>query len=491
MKFLVFKNGQPVKRFRVFGGHLFGTDGTSIKRVNIAFQDGMVVCQKSNNDSAGLALLWTVEGFGRILLPTTCVPERTRPYCLNVEIARARLMQTISRQEEWSLFEQSEELDGISQQAQQLFIKSVQKINDPLAASKLADGSLRKAMIFSEKLAMTQAETLFKNRKKARGFSRGCLGCQVDLDRIQDENYIERLSTLSPFVLIPMNWAHIEPVKGQFDFAKVEQCIEVLARHRMILGAGPLLCFSKEYLPEWVIQGKGTFESVREAAYQFVMEVVSRYSRRIHRWFVVSSINAFNHFGFDVEQALEITRAANMAVKGINPRAFKIVEIDDPWGQYYANTQYSIAPTAYMDMLIQSGVSFDAFALKMRFGKDQSGMYIRDLMQISGILDYFALMGKPLFITGVEIPSQQGDGPFDGMVAGIWHRSWDNRRQALWLEQFCITALGRPTVEAVIYGNLADRPDSAIAHSGLLTETLEPKDSYRVLRKLRESVLNQ
>jgi hypothetical protein len=296
---------------------------------------------------------------------------------------------------------------------------------------------------------------------------------------------------LSPFVLIPMDWVHIEPRKGQFDFSKVDQCIEVLARHRPILGAGPLLCFSPEHLPDWLIQGTGTFESVREAAYRFVMEVVTRYSRRIHRWFIISGINIYNHFGFDVEQALEVTRAGNMAVKAINNRAYKIVEVVDPWGQYYANTQHSIAPTAYMDMLIQSGVSFDAFALKMRFGKDQPGMYVRDLMQISSLLDYFSLMGKPLFITGVEIPSQHGDGPFDGTLAGIWHRSWDNRRQALWLEQFCITALGRPTVDGVVYGNLADRPDSIIAHSGLLKETLEPKDSYRVIQKLRENLLSQ
>ncbi len=63
-------------------------------------------------------------------------------------------------------------------------------------------------------------------------------------------------------------------------------------------------------------------------------------------------------------------------------------------------------------MVVQSGITFDAFALQMRFGKNQSGMHIRDMMQISSLLDYFSMMGKPLYVTGIEIPSQSVTGGY-------------------------------------------------------------------------------
>ncbi|GAH92281.1 unnamed protein product, partial [marine sediment metagenome] len=70
----------------------------------------------------------------------------------------------------------------------------------------------------------------------------------------------------------------------------------------------------------------------------------ARYSGIIHAWRVISSLNALNHFGFSFEQILEMTRAANMAVKQGSNRAVKIIEISNPWGEYYATTPNTIPP---------------------------------------------------------------------------------------------------------------------------------------------------
>jgi len=489
VKFQVFKNGQPIDGFAVCGGYLFGTDGTSIRRSRIVVEDGLIDCQKPNADSAGLSLLWPVEGFGKVLLSTTFLPERDRAYCLNVEIARARLMQIINRREEWSLFDSGQDLEEISREAEDLFVKSVQRIRDPKVASQLADRSLRRAMVLSEKLALAHAETLFRARKKAKAVGRGSLGCRVDLDRVHEPEYLDKLAQLGGFAVVPTCWAQIEPTEGGYDFSKIDRAIELLAAKRMILGAGPLLCFAPEDLPSWLTEGSVTFEKVREAAYLFVTQVVTRYSRKIHRWFVLGGLNAVNGLGFNVDQVREMTHAATMAVKAVNSRAFRIIEVASPWGEYHATMPNTIAPVAYMDMIVQSGVGFEAFALQMRFGKDQTGLHVRDMMQIASLLDLFAMMGKPLYITAVEAPSQPGKGPFDAQVAGFWHKPWDPVRQAVWLEGLCAVSLGRPAVDAVVVEHLADRDDSVIAHSGLLTHKLEPKDSFRMIRRLRDGIV--
>jgi hypothetical protein len=491
VRFQVFKDGEIVDKFTLSGAYLFGTDGVAIRRAQIAFKNGLITCKKPNPETAGLALLWPVEGFGKVLLPTTYLPEREHPYNLNVEIARAKLMQIINKREDWSFFNSIEQLGDISQKAQDLFIQAVQNISDGPLASKLADESLKKAIVFSEKLATTQAESLFDTRRENHGFGRGCLGCRIDPMQVDNPEYVERLLELFGFVMIPINWARIESHKGSYDFSVVDACINTFGKEKLVMGVGPLLCFSKENIPRWLLRGPAEFERILETAYQFISKVVARYSDSIHAWSVISGLNIFNHFGFSFLQILEMVRAGNMAAKQESDRAIKIIEISNPWGDYYGTTPDTIPPVVYMDMIVQSGINFDAFGLQMQFGKNQAGMHIRDMMHISAILDYYGSIGKPLYITGVEIPSANGDGLFDGQVAGIWHQEWDQLRQAQWVEQFYKIALSKSFVNAVAYSNLTDTEDSAIANSGLLTEQLEPKKSFRTLKKLHDVIFSR
>lgn len=491
MKFQVFRNGKVVEKFTLCGAYLFGGDGIGIRRAQITFKDGLIECTKSNLETAGLALLWPIDGFGRVLLPTTCLPQRERPYNLNIEIARAKLMQIVNKREDWLFFNSVEGLADLLKEAQDMFIRAIQNISMPAEASKWADESLEKAIVFSEKLAVKQAESLFKTRSQSHGFGRGCFGCRTDPMEIDNPVYLEKLLELFGSVTIPMNWARIEPRKGSFDFSTIDACVDVLAKKKLVLTAGPLLCFSKEYLPKWLVRSGAGFEKIRETAYHFVSEVVGRYSGVVRAWCAISGLNALNHFGFGFEQILEMTRAANMAVKQASDRALKIIEVCNPWGEYYTTTPNSIPPLVYMDMVVQSGINFDAFGLQVRFGRNQSGMHIRDMMQISAILDYFGPIAKPLYMTNVEVPSEDGKGLQDGNVAGVWHEQWNEAQQGQWIEQFYKIALSKPFVNAVTYSNLVDTQDSAITHSGLLTDQLTPKESFRGLKKLHDSIFSR
>jgi hypothetical protein len=491
VKFQVFKNGKIVDKFLLCGACLFGGDGIGIRRAQITFKNGMIECKKANLETAGLSLLWPIEDFGKVLLPTTCLPERERPYNLNVEIARAKLMQIVNKREDWLFFNNVEGLTDISEKAHDLFIKAIQNISRPSESSKLADESLKKAIVLSEKLAIKQAESLFRARCKSHGFGRGCFGCRTDPLEIDNPVYVEKLLELFGSATIPISWAQIESRKGNFDFSTIDTCIEALGKKKLTLSAGPLLCFSTEYLPKWLLRSGVGFEKIRETAYRFITEVVARYSGVIRAWCSISGLNVFNHFGFRFEQILEMTRAANMAVKQASERALKIIEVSNPWGEYYSITPNSIPPLVYMDMVVQSGINFDAFGLQMRFGKNQSGMHIRDMMQISAILDSFAPVAKPLYITNLEVPSQNNGGLYDGKVAGIWHEGWNQQRQGQWIEQFHKIALSKPFVNSVSYANLIDTDDSTIAHSGMMTNKLESKESFRTLKKLHDSIFSR
>ena len=491
MRFQVFKNSKLVDKFTLCGAYLFGSDGIPVRQTQITFKDGIITCNKPNLETGGLALLWPIDGFGKALLPTTCLPERTGLYNLNVEIARAKLMQIINKREDWSFFDNVEGLVDISDKARDLLVRAVQNISDAPLASKLADESLKKAMVYSERLATKHANSLFEARAKNHGFSRGCLGCRVEPEQISNVKYVEKLLELFGFVTVPMNWAQIESYRGSYDFSAIDACINVLSNKKLAICAGPLLCFSKKYLPRWLLHSRVSFEKIREAAYQLVSRTVARYSGIVHAWRVISGLNAFNHFEFTFEQILEMTRAANMAVKQRSDRSVRIIEITNPWGEYYATTPNTIPPLVYVDMVVQSGINFDAFGLQMRFGKNQAGMHVRDMMQISAVLDYFGSVSKPLYVTDVEVPCEKGAGMHDGDTAGIWHQEWDQWRQGQWLEQFYRIALSKPFVDTVTYSNLIDTKDSIIPHSGLLTEKSEPRKSFQVLKRLHDTIFNR
>jgi hypothetical protein len=400
-------------------------------------------------------------------------------------------MQIVIKREDWSFFNSIKDLEDISKEARDLFIQAIQNNSNAAIASLLADKALQKALIFSEKLTMKHAELFFNARVKSSGFGRGCLGCRVDPAQVGNSEYVTRLMELFSSVTIPINWAQIESDKGSFNFSDLDACMGVFGKRKLVIGAGPLLRFSKQNLPKWLLNSRISFERIREATYHFISKVVARYSGSVHRWIVSGGLNASNHFGFSFEQVLEITRAANMAVKAASNRALRIIEISNPWGEYYATMPNTIPPLVYMDMVVQSAINFDAFGLVMRFGKNQSGMHVRDMMQISAILDYFGAVSKPLFITGVEVPSQSGDGLYSSKVAGSWHRVWDQSQQAEWIEQFYKIALSKPIIDSVTYSTLTDDKGSAIANSGLLSSKLEPKKSFHALKELRDCLFHR
>ena len=490
MKFLVYKDGQLRKDFTLSGAYLFGADLIPFRHVDaIRFSDGVIECLKKSTDSAGLSLLWPVDGFGQVLLSTARIPERQEPYILNVELARARLMQITLKREDWALFDPSDTLEAQALEAQDLFIKSLQHISEPDKASVFADQALAKGLAFSEKLAARHAEQYLALRFKNRGLGRHSLGCTVEPSLLDNEKYRKWLLEMFGFITVPVNWGKIEKSRGEYNFDQMDQCMDHLSGKRLALCAGPLLCFTPSMVPEWMLKEERDFEKIRERAYEFVTKIVTRYGKYIHAWRVISGMNAANCFGFTFEQSLEMTRTACLAAKSADTKSRKIVEILCPWGEYYASDKTSVPPLVYADMVIQSGISFDAFGLQFHFGKNEPGMHVRDMMQISSRLDCFAAVPKAIHITGVSAPDRPGTELTDPQLAGVWHKDWDPAVQAEWLEQFYKVALGRPFINTVTYSHLADGADLPVAGCGLLNEKFSPKQAFLVVAKFQKAIL--
>jgi hypothetical protein len=142
-------------------------------------------------------------------------------------------------------------------------------------------------------------------------------------------------------------------------------------------------------------------------------------------------------------------------------------------------------------MVTQAGINYDALGVQMVFGKDQPGMHIRDMMQVSAMLDCFAPVPKPVHITSFGVPDTHNAKKQQPHEAGLWYKPWDQMQQSKWIEDFCKIAFSKPFVNTITYSALADGNNNELVGEGLLTEKFEPKKSFMAMAKLQRKILQK
>ncbi len=484
---LSFKTGQPDKKIDETvqaSAYLFGGDGVPI-RADFRWDNDLLICDKRVAGPAGLAILWNVPGAGKFLLETTRLLERNAPYILPVELARGHLMRVQHKREEWGLFD----IDGIDhlnndiRTAVGTLVRAMQA-NSPGDAAKIGTEALAQGVRVGENFAKFHADVLLDRRKQTAGFSPHIVGCQINL-KSNPQTCGPLVADAFDYASIPMNWKDIEPTEGKFNWKPIDAWIEWLSKKQVPLKGSQVLCFQQDCFPDWLKIWEHDFETVRTLAADHVRRVVKRYAKIINVWDVTGGLHAPVDFGFSFEQLMELTRIATNITRQVVSRCVVTIEIITPWGEYYARNQRSIPPMLYADMAIQSGINVDGVGLQIRFGPDVEGLFVRDLFQISAMIERFGNLGKPLHITAVQVPSASDNGSATG---GQWHDAWSESCQSEWVDRFYRLALSKPFVETVTWQDLTDATATTVPHGGLLKTDLTPKPAYQKIIDLRQEI---
>lgn len=494
LSFTAHANRKPVESLNLAGAYVLGTDDVPL-RAEISFRDGQIQCTKRAAGAAGLALLAPVRNFGEVLLETVRLQERPAPYELTVELARGRLMRINHKLEDWGFLDYPG-AEAILEQVgdgRNALIRALQA-DTPAAASAEAEEALAIAVNASERLALFHAETFLARRRQSGAWPRRLLGCAVHLDRLSDLA-AQRLLAASDFVTVPLRWRDIEPGEQTFQWKSIDAWVDMLAKQKIPLRGAALLSFAPQDLPDWLRAWEQDFDTFRDLAFEHIRRVINRYGQYIQTWEVISGIHAAPGFALNFEQVMELTRMAAALVKQTFPRSTALIEIVSPWGEYYARNQRTIPPLLYADMVMQSGVNFDAFGIKFLFGPAVDGTFVRDMFQISAQLDQYAKLGKPVHVTAAQVPSAAAVDPSlagwesqPPLTGGAWHGPWTEAVQAEWLRQFVTVALSKPFVESVAWAALADHSKQPVSNGGLLRSDLAPKSAYNQWLKLRSEL---
>ncbi len=492
IKFEIYRDGNRISQFTPVAPMAMGPESVPLP-AEIVFQNGLLLVNRADDGAMGVALLWDVPGVGTYHLETTRLQHRDQPYNLNVELARARLMKIVQKQEDWNLFDfpKAEKFVQRFRESQSLLADALGLLHEPGEAARLADQSLAISIDLSEQLAIFHGDLLINRRRQSNAFVKHIVGCRAD-SAIQNAKYKETLTNSFDYAVVPMRWPQVQPQEHTFDASSIDEWVDLLNKRRMPIIAGPLIDLSEGEVPDWMYMWEHDFDTMRELVYEYVQKIVTRYRRVVSVWNVCAGLHTNSVFTLTFEQIIELTRLLVAQVKTLLPSARTLVTIKYPFGEHHSRSRSSVAPMLYAEMVAQSGISFEAFGLEFEMGVPQPGMFTRDLFQFSSMLDKFSTLGRPLFLTALGVPGRaspdvhdRSEGKLDPILAGKWHRPWDADLQAEWLAAAYRIALSKPYVESIAWANLADT-NPTLPAGGLLDDMLKPKSGFAKIQELRE-----
>lgn len=554
LTFLIFDGDLPAANRVLRHAHLVGPDGVPVAG-EIHFERGLVHCVKNTSEAAGLSTqvdldeptlaefhdpdaepddLLRLRPLGSLTLRTCLLPERRRPYLLSLELARHQLMLLLNKLEEWQLFDlpADDPILRLFEAARAAFTDSLvaqrQHADDQehgfgVRSHRLALRALWLAVEAGERLALREAAETIGPRVSGELYdaavealqgvprqgprasapvvsangpgvvlpARPVLGCIASPGSF-NEPAQQAAQRACEFLTVPMRWIDLEPSEGQYAYAPTDRWIEWAVRTaRLPVVAGPVIDFSPECVPEWLYIWENDYETLRELVYEHVKAVVTRYRRTVTRWVVASGLHANANFKLSFDQMMDLTRICVLVVRKLHPGARVIVEIDQPWGEYYTADRRSLPPTLYAEMLAQAGIQVDGIGLRLLMGAPQRGASTRDLLTISALFDQYAALERPVSISVLGAPSAPIPTPPDepANAPGWWRAPWSETAQADWASAVLALALAKPYVESVCWADIADTPVAQrLPGSGLITRDARPRPVLDRLTELRRAI---
>jgi Glycosyl hydrolase family 10 len=472
-----------------------------------------------------------LEPLGVLTLQTCLLPEREEPYLLSLELARHRLMQFLIKLEEWQLFDlpRDHPVMSLFEQARLTFTDALVAQTHGLGdgapgtaatfgyspdADRLALRALWLAIEASERQALLHAAADFGPRMSGETHRRAiesqpggagdrteqgraatiilqdrpgvvlpgrpAIGCSVSPSAFF-ETAQEVAQSACEFITMPMRWAELEPTEGRYLFQNTDRWIEWAVRKAKVpVVAGPIIDLRAGASPDWLYIWENDYETLRELICEHVKNVVTRYRRTIARWTVVSGLHANNNFHLGFDHMMDLTRVCVMVVRKLHPQAKIQVEITQPWGEYYTHNRRSLPPLLYAEMLTQAGISVDSFGVRLQMGQPEQGQSVRDLMEISAMLDRCAMLDRPIALTAVGVPSGTPEAVGHPELAdrkpGFWRHPWTEQVQGDWASAILSIAMSKPFIQSVCWQELYDLPQPVeMPRGGMISVSGHPK----------------
>lgn len=450
---------------------------------------GELVIQRAVTESGNLHIPWPVEGHGVVTLSTATLRERPEPYRLPLELARGKIGQVRNQLAEWEMLGLA-----VPDTVRRLLREAIALLGDAVVADQqsaaslaAAEKALRLALDAAVELAAAFAEQAVAIRRRTSGKLNVLLGGHLGSTVLDDYVAGQYLQTFNA-AIVPMVWREIEPREGEFLW---EICDEQMAWCRaqgLTVCAGPLVDLDSRSIPDWVPTSANRFEDLCTSVSEFVAAVVTRYRGKVDTWLAAGRVNTGEAFSLSEEERVRLAARAVELTRALDAQAGIAISFDQPWGEYLARRGDDFPPLHFADALLRADLGLTGLALEVNLGYSPGGTLPRDPLEFSRQIDFWALLGSPLYLI-LAVPSSSQPDPLAQKQAGTLGEHWTPAAQQAWVGRYLPLFLAKTSVRGVFWNQIRDFEPHGFPHGGLFDLRRHPKPALRLLASMRQAHL--
>ena len=438
------------------------------------------------DESGKLNIVWPTSCMGNICLSTTSLRISDNAYMLAAEIARGTVHRLKAQTSEWqriglrlpdTFFPLAE--SSLSELLHALTSKS--GTDTQLARSQKAIELALKANL---ELCDAYSLQALEARRNNEGRLSTLLGAQLP-SAWPNEPVATAIETAFNLAAIPADLGSVETASGRQNFDVFDQQIEWALKTERKVCVGPIVDFRS--LPQWMVLLNEGFDSVLDAACAFTKKTVDRYQGRTHLWNCAAGLNIPGQMGWTDEEVLRMAVSLIETVRRNDERCPVLLTIDQPWSEYLRGDANGISPLHFADALIRADLGLSGLALELNFDEWPGGSFPRDPIEVSRLVDRWAMLGLPLMI----VMSCPTDMAFAKPTNPNRVSSWQMKESLGHVPADSILRLliSKPSVHAVIWKQLIDE-EKVDGGTGLWTSRGKRKPVLTSITKLRQRYLH-
>lgn len=451
----------------------------------IEIQNGVITCRRNTSESGRLHVAWPVSGFGQPILCTSCLSEREEPYLLSLELARGKISQVRDQLGTWEIAGMSipDEFGPVHKAAHRLFASATASQDEPATADMLARQALAAACRAAEILTKSYIAQRLSVRRKRSSQPPASLGCSLG-ESVPSGNQASLFQNAFTAAAVPIEWRHIEPAEGEYHWDACDAQVNWCQEQKLLMLGGPLLDFSPKGLPDWLWGWEQDLPNLESFVCDFIETAIARYVGRVRHWEVFARMNTGGALALSEEHRLLLVARALEVARQIDQEVQLIIRIDQPWGDYQARGQHRLSPVQFVDALLRSGIVISGVNLEIGVGYCPRGSDSRDLLETSRLIDLWACLNIPLYVTLAFPSSSSADPHCDSdleVTEPSWKQAWSEQAQADWIDLHLPLFLAKQSVVGVFWSNFSDAERHYFPNSGLLRSDGSPKPSLERL----------
>ncbi len=450
-----------------------------------AFDGKQFSIQHGLTASGKLNLTWPVPEIGLRSLSTCSLRgSEAQSYQLPLELARGSCYRARAISDAWERFGLTlcGEFHQLLQDGSREFLEAAksQSAKDRCAESALkAIPLLEKAL---DVLAENLADQSIAFRKKREPQLGTLLAGSINLDEMEQDSSRQDFMETFNAAAVRFNWRCIEEQSGKFDFGLVASNLEICRQSDLRVIAGPLVDFRDASIPAWLQGSETNFDSLLNAAVNYVEKAVSQFRGSVQLWNCAAGLNTAGPLEMDDEQVMRLSLAILQAVRRVDPTTPAIMSFDQPFGEYLSKNESGVSPLKVAETLVRSGLGLAGIGLDYRIGYLSNATMPRSPVDFSLALDRWGNLGIPTLVQ-LTIPGETGPDTNSDFTGSAPEQQLKIARPLLQL------LLAKPSVHGIVWNDWANGAPHQTNQSSFLGANGQPRPLQQYLMKLRQENL--